>query len=185
VHRVQAGGATQTATGRNCSDSDLAFMRCVPPLVFSTASSSYVSPGPHLPHRRVVDKGLPCHRKFLLSFPMTLVTVLVRSKVTSPALYCQHLSLRKLCVAHSRAKGAFNENSSGFILRLCSCSGPVCVYACCHAQRCVSSRTRPGRSSNSVSPRLRFPQGAGTFAGQASQEVDPVQGASIRGRLAY
>jgi hypothetical protein len=154
------------------------------PQGFSTPHIAYLTLVSGLPLCRAADKRLACHRKFSLSFPVTLVTVLVRSKVTLHALHCQPLSLRKLCVAHTRAQGAFNENSSGFILRPCSVQ-PLCVYADCHAQSCARSRTRPGRSTHSVSPRLRFPQGAGPVAGQASQEVALSQGASSWGRLAH
>jgi hypothetical protein len=195
-HRVQAGGATQTATGGDCHDGDLApprpqgssalssLVRGVSPLVFSTASSHYVSSGPHLALRRIVDKGLPRHQRFSLSFRETLVTVLVRSKVTLHVLLGHSLSLHRLCVAQCAQGDLKNENPSGFVNRLCSVL-PLRVYAVCHAQFCERSRaSRPGRRSNSVSPRLRCPQGAGTFAGQASQKVAPSQGASAWGRLA-
>jgi hypothetical protein len=139
-----------------------------------------------LPRRRLEDKRLPTSENKRLSFRETLVTVLVRCKVTFYVSLAQPLSLRKLCVAHSRAKGAFNENSSGFILRLRSIR-PTCVYASCHAQRCARSRTvRPSRRSYSVSPALWHPQGTGPLArGQASQKVALSQGASVWGRLAH
>jgi hypothetical protein len=155
------------------------------PQGFSTPCTAYLTLASGLPLCGVADKRLPSHRKFLLSFSVSAVTVLVRRLLDSNVIPCRPFSLRKLCVAHSRAKGAFNENSSGFILRLCSVQ-PLRVYAGCHAQPCVRSRaSRPGWRSNSVSPRLQLPQGAGPVAGQASQEVVLSQGASSWGRLAY
>jgi hypothetical protein len=158
----------------------------LPPSKFSTSPCAYLNPDHRLPNRRPVNIGLSHVQRFFLSFPVTLVTVLVRSKVTFHVFLSQHLSLHRLCVAPCAQGALKNENSSGFVHRLSSCSSPVCVYACCHAQRCVRSRTRPGWRSISVSPALWCPQGTGTVAGQASQEeVAPSQGASVRGRLAH
>jgi hypothetical protein len=153
----------------------------VSPLNFSTADSRHGSPGLFSPLRHVADKRLPRHQKLLLSFPVSAVTVLVRRLLDSNVLLCRPFSLRKLCVALSRAKGALNENSSGTILRL-RFSLPVCVYAGCHAQPCVRSRTRHRRSSPSVPPRLPSPRCTGPCS---SQEVALSQGASLRGRLAH
>jgi hypothetical protein len=136
-------------------------------------------------HCRLEDKRLPTLENKRLSFPVTLVTVLVRRTVTSDVLFCQPFSLRKLCVALCAQGALKNENPSGFSCRLRSVL-PLRVYAVCHAQSCERSRaSRPGRRTISVSSALWCPQGTGPVAGQASQEVAPSQGASAWGRPAH
>jgi hypothetical protein len=191
-HRIQAGGATQTATGGDCSGFrpirfSASFLRVALPK-FSTTPCAYLNPNHRLPHRRAVNIRVLRHRKFFLSFCETLVTVLVRSKVTLYVLLGHSISLHRLCVALCAQGALKNENPSGFSCCLRSCSSPVCVYACCHAQRCVRSRTRPGRRSTSMSARLQCPQGTCPVAGKTGQDASKValsQGTSLRGCLAY
>lgn len=133
---------------------------------------------------RLEDKRLAYGKKLLLFLSGTLVTVLVRRIVTLYVSLCQTLSLRKLCVAHTRAKGAFRENSSGFISRLCSFH-PACVYADCHAQSCASSRT-------ARAPWITAPMSSGVWCFEkaayrkaSAQIAELMPGAPVWGCLAY
>jgi hypothetical protein len=163
----------------------LSALSLVSPLKFSTATCGYLNRDHRLHLCRLANIGVSSSLEKRLSFSVTLVTVLVRRTVTLYVSLGQTLSLRKLCVAHFSAQGASNENSSGSILRLRSVL-PTCVYACCHAQPCVRSRTvRPARRSTPVSPALWHPQGTGPVVGQASNEITLSQGASAWGRLAH
>jgi hypothetical protein len=156
------------------------FRRPLLPSKFSTCPCAYLNPDHRLSQCRLANIGVTCHQRFCLSFPVSVVTVLIRRTVTFYVFLGQRLSLRKLCVAHSRAKGAFSENSSGFILRLCYRHARV--YAYCHAQLCAGSRAvRASRSSTSVPPALQRQRQPQTCA---AQEVDLSQGASVWGRLA-
>jgi hypothetical protein len=190
-HWISAGGATQTATeGNNAAGGPIRPWDAGDSLQLRSSGELAGTHFEHfcgylcrLPDCRVEDKRLALHPKNLLSFSRTLITVLVRLKATLYVFLGQFLFLHKLCVAHPRAQGASNENSSGvshclrFVL-------PTCVYASCHAHRCAGSRTvRPGRRSNSVSPALWSP-GNGPLDRQA-KEVSFRQGASFRGRLAH
>lgn len=153
----------------------------LPPSKFSTAPCSYLDPDQRLPLRHLVNMGVLRHQEFFLPTAETFVTVLVHRAVTIFVFLCQPLSLRKLCVAHSRAKGAFNENSSGFVLRLCSFQ-PTRVYACCHAQPCAGSRAVWAAWCSTAMSSALWSQRFGQA--RPSSKVDPLQGASVWGRLA-
>jgi hypothetical protein len=152
---------------------------------FSTAFHPYLTLQDGLQHRRLANIGVSVHQKFFLPPCKLFVTVLVRQTVPLFVFLGHAASLHRLCVAHLCAKGVSNEKPIGFVLRLCSGSSLVCVYACWHAQRCASSRTRPGRRSASVSPSLSRPTGRQAGRKESPQEVTLMQGASVWRRLAY
>ena len=147
---------------------------------FSTAIHPYLDPDPRL-HHGGAQENL---RILFLRFSVSGVTVLVLHKVTFFVSLCQSLSPRTLCVALLCAKGAPNENPSGFINRLCSFRH-ACVYAGCHAQSCAGSRT-------ARTPWYPAPMSSGMWCVkedsrcQASAQVgELMQGALVWGRLAY
>jgi len=181
---------SHSQTPLSFSDSDLAhlwptgffvFAALFSLLKFSTSFCAYLDPGHRLPHCRPINIRVFVHRKFFLSSCGLFVTVLVRRTVTLFVFLCQSLSLRKLCVALLCAKGASNENQTGFIECLRSFH-PARVYAGCHAQPCAGSRTaRTPWFTTAMSSGVQCRE----KASQASPQVIGLQGVSVRGRLAY